>query len=520
MLRIAIRDASGERVFTTERAEILVGSREGVDLRLDGAEPNHCILRAEGGAVRVLSLSSAGTAVAGRRVVGAMLAPGQGFEIGSATLRIVDVEGASRLALEEPPAAPPGPPAIPPPPAHVEAATSDSEFAREVRETLAKAPWYLLSLTAHVVLLLFLSLLQVPQAPVDRVAHMTATPPEPIPEPEVPPDVPLALSSIEAEKDQLDMVEIEEPLSAAVEKAPSDGEYSELEDAMPPDRLGILSGRHPLKKLDTPLPIVKVKGGDETLNKADLEGEQGRAMNEVERNLGDGLRQAQALLTKDHIFVVRGAYDKIEDLLDGYHWPYTLVSRDELLMHGCPKARILFVNCSTRPGIVMSQKLGALVKQLLLRGCWVVTSDWSVDPYLTEAFKGVVWPIPSTHTQRDTTVEVEPAGRDDLLEGVFSRRGEHHWWLEDSSMMVRVSRDPLPWPTPDHDRVTVLVTSDDMKTRYGSEVVAFKFPYGEGMVVHLVGHFYQKDGTLRGLVAMHRLLNNVILERVLGGKAR
>jgi hypothetical protein len=34
MLRIAIKDSSGERVFATERDEVLVGSREGADVRL------------------------------------------------------------------------------------------------------------------------------------------------------------------------------------------------------------------------------------------------------------------------------------------------------------------------------------------------------------------------------------------------------------------------------------------------------------------------------------------------------
>jgi hypothetical protein len=53
-----------------------------------------------------------------------------------------------------------------------------------------------------------------------------------------------------------------------------------------------------------------------------------------------------------------------------------------------------------------------------------------------------------------------------------------------------------------------------MRKRYGAHVVAFRFEYGDGVVLHLLGHFYQKDGNRRGLVAMHRLINNVILARV------
>jgi hypothetical protein len=244
-------------------------------------------------------------------------------------------------------------------------------------------------------------------------------------------------------------------------------------------------------------------GGDETLDKADLDGEQGRATDEVKRGLGDGIQQAVQRLTRDHIVVVRGDFDKIEDVLDKYNWPYTPLSREELLQMTLPKARILFVNCARRPPPAQCAKLAEIVKRLLSRGCWVVTSDWAVDPYISLAFPNHVELGGRDRSQRHTTVCVEPCGTDELLAGVFPRGGESEWWLEDSSTMVKVT-----------DKATTLVASEDMKERYGSSVVAFKFKYGDGLVLHLVGHFYQKDGNRRGLVAMHRLINNVILARV------
>ncbi len=505
MLRLSIRDSSGERVFATAREEILVGSRDGADLRLadPAAAPNHCILRVEAGRVRLLSLSAG---AGGRGVGEALLDPGAEFSVGSTVVRVLacaEVGATARLELEEPPAVPPKPPPPPPP------AAEDSDFAREVQAVVAKAPWYLISLVVHVVLLLLLSLVDTRQAPIDRIAHMTAMPRRDLPKPDVPPETPLDLSRIEADLNSLEEIDFEEPLSAAVRKDPSDAEISEFEDAVPPDHIGIAGGRRPLKPLDRPLPYAKVKGGDETLNKADLAGEQGRAADEVKRGLGDGLHQARQRLSRDHIVVVSGAHDKIEAVLDSYDWPYTLMSRDQLLMHGCPKARILFVNCSNRPPPAQAGKLGELVKRLLAHGCWVVTSDWSVDPYLTAAFPTVVRAMGSQRSQRDTTVAVEPVGDDHLLAGVFARGGESEWWLEDSSTMVTVT-----------DKATTLVASEDMRRRYGSRVVAFKLAYGKGVVVHLVGHFYQKDGNLHGLVAMHRLINNVIVERVLADQKR
>ncbi len=499
MLRLAIRDSSGERVFATEREEVLLGSREGADVRLvdPRVAPNHCILRAENGRLRLLSLS-AGTA-------GALLEPGAEFRVGSTAVRILECGAAAlRLEVEEPPAAPPKPPAHHPPPA------ADGDFAREVQAAVAKAPWYLISLVAHVILLLLLTRIDTRVVTEERVAHLTAMPHPEMPEPEVPPDAPLDLSSLEPDTVSLDEMDLEEPLSEAVRKNPIDAEFSEFEDIVPPDRLGIGSGRRPLKPFDKPLPYSKVKGGDQALNKGDIDGEQGRAADEVKRGLGDGIKEARQRLSRENIVVVSGAHDKIEKVLDGYEWPYTLVSREELLLRGHPKARILFINCSNKPPAVQANKLAELVKKFLARGCWVVTSDWSVEPYLTAAFPTYVQVVGAQRSQRDTTVAVEPATDDRLLAGVFGRGAESEWWLEDTTTMVRLV----------NDKATMLVTSEDMRRRYGSGVVAFKFAHGAGVVIHLVGHFYQKDGNLHGLVAMHRLINNVIVERVLADQKR
>jgi hypothetical protein len=495
MLRLSIRDPSGERVFATERTEIVVGSREGADLHLadPAAAPNHCLLRVEGGRVRLIDLGTRGTRANGRNVDQAVLDAGGEFAVGATVVRVVSCEGpAPRLELEEPP-----PP--PPPPPHRSRPPHESDFAREVRETLARAPWYLISLVVHVVLLLLLDLVAYrTELPRQRV-HMVATLPREMPGPDVPPDAPPEPEQFEP-PDILGKLELEEPSSADVRKDPLDAELLEIDDPGPPERIGLRSGRSAVR---IRLPVPKVKGGDAALDKGDLDGEHGRATDEVKRDLGNGLRNAKEGLSDDYIVVVSGAHDKIELVLKGYGWPFTLVSREDLLRRPYPSARILFINCSNKPSPAQAGKLAEIVKRRLQAGCWVVTSDWSVEPYLTAAFPTHVHLGGSGRSQRNTTVIVEPSSDDRLLQGVFDRGRSSEWWLEDSSTMVEVA-----------GKTDVLVTSEDMKSRYGARVVAFKFEYGKGLVLHLVGHFYQKDGNRRGLVAMHRLINNVILERL------
>jgi hypothetical protein len=357
----------------------------------------------------------------------------------------------------------------------------------------------------HVAFLLLMSAIETEEARTERVAHIAVAPPKEEQEPELPPDAPLEFE--EHDPGKLDELVIEEPPAAP--PRPSSAELADYSDAAHDDPLGTGDGRRPVTRLSKPLAWSKTKGGEAAVNRADIEGEQGRATDEVKRGLGDGLHAARQRLSKEHIVVVRGAHDKIETVLDGYEWQYTLVTREDLLLRGAPKARILFVNCSNPPPPAQRTKLGELVKRLLHHGCWVVTSDWSVDPYLTTAFPGIVESRGAPRSQRDTTVEVEAVGEDELLAGVFPRGSASHWWLEDSSTMVSIS-----------DKATALVASDDMRSRYGSRIVAFKFAYGDGLVVHLVGHFYQKDGNLHGLVAMHRLINNVIVERVRADRGR
>jgi len=373
-----------------------------------------------------------------------------------------------------------------------------------VRATVAKAPWYLISLVVHVVALLVLNLITYEARRPERSIAMTAIPREKPPQPDLPPDTPLDLTDFQPEYDPLEPeIDIDDPLSKSVRKDPTTAELAQLDEILPPDRIGIRGGRRPVKMLDVPLPISKVKGGDETLNKGDLKGEQGRATETVKRNLGEGIRRAKQRLSEDNVIVVSGDFDKIEEILDNYGWQFTLVSRENLLRRRFPQAKILFINCARKPAPLQQAKLAELIKQSLYRGCWVVTSDWSAEPYLTLGFPMRVRKAPSRGSQRDTTIAVTPVTDDPLLAGVFPRRGESNWWLEDSSTMVEVS-----------DRVQVLVRSTDMQRRFGSDVVVFKFAYGKGMVVHLIGHFYQKDGNRRGLVAMHRLINNLIIERV------
>ena len=62
--------------------------------------------------------------------------------------------------------------------------------------------------------------------------------------------------------------------------------------------------------------------------------------------------------------------------------------------------------------------------------------------------------------------------------------------------------------------VDVLLESDDLMQRDGASPVAVTFRFGEGRVLHLLGHFYQKEGNLRGTFSTQRLIANFLIAAV------
>lgn len=511
MLRLAIRTSLGETRFSSDRGEILVGRREGVDLVLaePHAAPNHCLLRVEKNGVRIIDLGTAdGTEVDGDRVTQALLVPGQEVRIGATTIRLLAFATPAPEAAPVKPAKPAAAPALEieadpaPRRAPVPGRAPAADFGREVRALLSKAPWYTASLALHVIALLTLDLVAFKVTRYEDKPAMAAIDPRELEEIEALVETEPDLEDLQPEVDPLEEENApDDPVSQPVRKDPMEADI-DFEDMVPPERLGVLGSQRPVKKLDIPLPRTAVKGADELLNKGDLQGEQGRATDTVKRDLGRGLRDTKRRVTRTQIVVVQGDFDKIEKVLDLYEWPYTLIERRALLTKRYSQAKLLFINCGRKPAQPRRRKLISVVKAFVSRGGWVVTSDWSIDPYITGAFPDRVRVTKPKRRQPDTTVTVRPMMQDSLLSGVFSHHIHSTWWLEETSTMVNVSGN-----------VDVLVASDEMNRRYGSKVVVFRLRYGSGRVLHLLGHFYQKDGNRMGLVGMHRLINNVILQR-------
>lgn len=511
MFRLTIRDARGQRSLAVDRTEVLVGGREGADVELIDAQvgPNHCLLRVEGGSVRVLDLGSgAGVVSAGRRVRDALLAPGAVLQLGGALLRL-DAFGAAalpRLELEAEPAAPPTPWKTGPAPsgtgdAPAPPAADASDFGRELRAMLAHAPWYGISLVTHVLALMVLHLLTLHAVRENDEVHLRAVASQDLPSAE----------SMEADKLAPEFEELR-PAPAPLEMEMQGARLDESADApvvFDPNRVdaqptvtglqGPVSGRL-TRPLRTP---TLVQDAGTRLDRGNLDGEQKGARTAVERGLGNGLGHLRGL-PPDRIVVLAGEFDHMEKVLVLYGIPHTVVTREQFRSQRYPHAVMLCINCDQLPPPLQRTALAQAVRRFVADGGWLITSDWAVDPYLLSGWpQHVTEVVAKKREQPDTVVGVRPQHTSPLLEGVFHPRARAEWWLENSSLMVEVNPK----------LVDVLIVSDDMKQRYGASAVAFTWRQDQGRVLHLLGHFYQKDGNRSGLVAMHRLTLNYLVER-------
>jgi len=205
--------------------------------------------------------------------------------------------------------------------------------------------------------------------------------------------------------------------------------------------------------------------------------------------------------------VVPGTYDRVEDVLDLFEIPYTIVKVRELRDTDLSNVRTLFVNCSNEafPGDI-AEKVGKWSHE----GGYVFSTDWALENLIEKAFPRTIRPIRVRGNQIKGTPEMVVGVSAKLkhhffLRGTGLEKNDAEWWLEDSTYPVRIVRSEM---------VEVLVESPVLKKKFGSGAVAVTFRWGQGRVVHVMGHYFQKEGNLRGTFAMQKIITNFLVAAI------
>lgn len=186
----------------------------------------------------------------------------------------------------------------------------------------------------------------------------------------------------------------------------------------------------------------------------------------------------------NEIIIIRGQYDRIEDVFDILKIPYGMMEVYQFEKANIRPTQTLIINC---PGAGFSKESLEKIKQFVSNGGFLLTTDWVLKNVLEVIFPEHV--RYNQHATGDDVVKVEVVDKSSpYLQGMFEGDAEPLWWLEGSSYPISILKPA---------EVKVLIQSREMKKRYGESAIVLTFDYGEGTVFHMTSHYYLQRTELR-----------------------
>ena len=176
------------------------------------------------------------------------------------------------------------------------------------------------------------------------------------------------------------------------------------------------------------------------------------------------------------IVVVRGTYDRVEDVLKSLKIAHVVVDPIQVATLELTARQLLIVDC---PGDIGPKGIER-IRKFVNAGGFLYTTDWALSNVVEKAFPGFI--AKGGVESANDVVQVEVVEKQDNLLKHLTLSGEKpRWWLESSSYPIKVVNA---------EKVKVLISSAQMKQRYGQAPIAVMFNYGDGKVLHIVSHFY------------------------------
>ncbi|MHA1340462.1 MAG: hypothetical protein ACTSRZ_09565 [Promethearchaeota archaeon] len=189
-------------------------------------------------------------------------------------------------------------------------------------------------------------------------------------------------------------------------------------------------------------------------------------------------------ISDNEILIVKGSYDRIEDVFDILEIPYGLIMPYELDQINLRPTQTLIINC---PGSGISSEVLNKIKKFVEKGGFLWSTDWVLLEVLEKIFPEYV-KFNGVKTN-DDVVRVEVVDKSHpYLKGLFEGEADPQWWLETSSYPITLLKK---------DKIKVLIQSREMKQKYGESPIVILFNYGKGEVLHMTSHYYLQRTELR-----------------------
>lgn len=189
-------------------------------------------------------------------------------------------------------------------------------------------------------------------------------------------------------------------------------------------------------------------------------------------------------ISDNEIIIVKGSYDRIEDVFDILKIPYGLIEVFNFKDIKLRPTQTLIINC---PGHGFSSEDLLKIKQAIKNGLFLWSTDWVLLNVLEQIFPEYV-----KYNQKptgDDVVKVEIVDKSSpYLKGLFNDESDPQWWLEGSSYPIEIVNSK---------EVKILIQSREMKEKYGESPIVITFNYGKGTIFHMTSHYYLQRTELR-----------------------
>jgi len=188
------------------------------------------------------------------------------------------------------------------------------------------------------------------------------------------------------------------------------------------------------------------------------------------------------------VIVVRGSADHMEQVLTHAKVAFVAVDAEELPNLALNAKQVLMVNCTGD----MSDKARERVRRFVAAGGFLYTTDHAVHQLIEPIFPNTIaWTGVATE-ERVFPVRVHSSDADRGLLSSLGGNAKEHWQTAGGGYAIQVL---------DAKRVRVLMDSPEVARAFGSGVIAVRFPYEDGQVIHVTGHFFTQPGQQSAAVA-------------------
>lgn len=180
-------------------------------------------------------------------------------------------------------------------------------------------------------------------------------------------------------------------------------------------------------------------------------------------------------MSKDAVIEVKGQWDDSGHALHNFGFGYNKISPSALGKVSLEGTDVLIVDCA---GEIPPANL-AVIEKFVAHGGYLITTDWALDGCLARAIPGYVEWNSGYSSSALVDAAINKNADPDLMKNVVPKA---YWKLNNKCETVKIRRP---------DVVQVLARSRRLAAEDPDNhgYLAVTFPYGEGRVLHLVGHF-------------------------------